>query len=451
MGFGVQTVLRDRAGAWWIGTRRGLTRFDGASGFQGLAGVRPQARYAAERGPAGPVFQDSRGLIWAAVHPEGHSTLLRVEPSTEVLTEIALPKDVAGWGWVTALADDRAGGLWMGFARGGLLRRAKGRFTRLEVPGHPAVRVVALHTDRAGRLWIAASQGGLGRIEHPDAAGPEIVRYGRREGLHSDVVHCLAEDAWGRIYAGTNAGVDRLDPATGRVHHYGTADGLAAGEITAAYADGRGRIWFGTMDGVSSLTPQLEPPAVPPRVHLTALRIAGIARPVSALGETRLEGLELSPEERQMEIEYAALGTASGEQIRYRHRLEGADRGWGPPTEQRSANFARLAPGSYRFLVQAQNSDGTFSTEPATVSFRILPPLWRRGWFCHGSGGGAVLVHRVHRYRVARLLELERVRTRIASDLHDDIGSSLSQIAILSEVVQRLDGDRDPRSRSRWR
>jgi signal transduction histidine kinase/ligand-binding sensor domain-containing protein len=442
LGFGVRNVLRDRAGAWWIGTRHGLTRFDGAGGFEGLDGARPQARYAAERGPMAPVFEDSRGAVWTAARPDGRPTLLRVEPSTEALSEIALPREVAGWGWVTALADDRAGGLWMGFARGGLLRRARGRFTRLEVPGHPAVRVAALHVDRAGRLWVAASQGGLGRIEQPDAARPEVVRYGRREGLASEVVHCLSEDRWGRIYAGTNAGVDRLDPATSRVRHYGTADGLAAGEVTSAFADDRGRIWFGTMDGVSTLTPQLEPPAVPPRVHLTAVRVAGIDRPVSALGETRVEGLELSPDERQVEIEYAGLGTASGEQIRYRHRLEGADRDWGPPTEQRTANFARLAPGSYRFLVQAQNGDGTFSTEPATVSFRIRPPVWRRWWFLSLAGlAVTLLAHRLHRYRVARLLELERVRTRIASDLHDDIGSNLTQIAILGEVAQRrLDG-----------
>src|SRR5207247_2401657 len=95
----------------------------------------------------------------------------------------------------------------------------------------------------------------------------------------------------------------------------------------------------------------------------------------------------------------------------------------------------------YRFAVRAINSDGKASAPPATVEFRVWPALWRRAWFqgiLFAIGiAGAVWVHRA---RVARLLEIERVRTRIATDLHDDIGSSLSQIAILSEVAHQRAG-----------
>jgi hypothetical protein len=91
-----------------------------------------------------------------------------------------------------------------------------------------------------------------------------------------------------------------------------------------------------------------------------------------------------------------------------------------------------LSPGSYRFLVRAVNSDGVASERPASIAFVILPPVWLRWWFqlLIGALAGAA-IYRLHRYRVTRLLGLERVRTRIATDLHDDIGSSLSQIAIL--------------------
>src|SRR5581483_80554 len=98
--------------------------------------------------------------------------------------------------------------------------------------------------------------------------------------------------------------------------------------------------------------------------------------------------------------------------------------------------------GSYRFLVRAVNSDGARSPQPASIAFTILPPLWMRWWFLLlAAATVSAATYWFHRYRVSRLLELERVRTRIATDLHDDIGSSLSQIAILSEVANR---NRDP-------
>src|SRR5438132_13985139 len=88
-------------------------------------------------------------------------------------------------------------------------------------------------------------------------------------------------------------------------------------------------------------------------------------------------------------------------------------------------------------MVRPVTADGSISPKPATVAFNILPPIWQRWWFItlvvltFGLGAAAI-----YRYRVRRLIELERVRTRIASDLHDDIGSGLSRIAILSEVAR---------------
>src|SRR4029077_787020 len=100
-------------------------------------------------------------------------------------------------------------------------------------------------------------------------------------------------------------------------------------------------------------------------------------------------------------------------------------------------NYASLSPGRYQFQARAMTADGSISPAPATVSFTILPPIWQRWWFVTlvlltvGLGIAAI-----YRYRVGRLIELERVRTRIATDLHDDIGASLSLIAMLSEVAQ---------------
>jgi signal transduction histidine kinase len=121
--------------------------------------------------------------------------------------------------------------------------------------------------------------------------------------------------------------------------------------------------------------------------------------------------------------------------LRYQYRLEGADRDWSAPTEQRSINYANLSPGNYLFRVRAVNS-GNVSSEPASVTLTILPPVWKSWWFLASAGTVlALLAYALYRYRLERLLAVERMRTRIARDLHDDIGSSLSQIAILSELA----------------
>ena len=101
-------------------------------------------------------------------------------------------------------------------------------------------------------------------------------------------------------------------------------------------------------------------------------------------------------------------------------------------------DFANLAPGTYRVLVKAITADGAESTKLAAFTFTILSPVWLRWWFLLIAASVAgLMLYATYSYRVARLLELERIRTRIAADLHDDIGASLSRMAILSEVVKR--------------
>jgi len=118
---------------------------------------------------------------------------------------------------------------------------------------------------------------------------------------------------------------------------------------------------------------------------------------------------------------------------------------WTAPSELRSVNFVRLSPGGYRFLVRAVRSDGAVSETPAVVAFTVLPPVYARWWFMSlviiAATAGIVALYRA---RVAQLLRVERVRARIATDLHDDIGASLSQIAILAEVArERLSHEPD--------
>jgi ligand-binding sensor domain-containing protein/signal transduction histidine kinase len=444
-----QHVLQDHEGEWWIPTGQGLCRFGRTSHAAQLAGRSPKAVYTTRDGLGGNdifrLFEDSRGDIWIVTLDS--AALNRWERATGSIHRLrgadGLPDDDNP---PVAFAEDRSGQVWVGLYRGGLARFRNGHFTLYTgADGVPAGMIGLLHLDHAGRLWIGSDRGGLGRIDNPSAANPRIARYTTSAGLSSNAVQCLTEDQWGRIYAGTVQGLDRLDPNSGRIRHYTSADGLARGEPHLAERDRDGALWFGSLLGLSRLEPEIEKPAAPPPVHIIGLQVHGVAQPLAEFGQTAVSGLVLQPNQNQLRLDFVGLGFAPGERLRYQYRLEGAERDWSPPTAQRTINYASLRPGGYTFEVRAVNAEGAVSPRPASVTFQVLAPVWQRWWFLAAASIAlSLLIHSFYRYRLSQLLAVERIRTRIATDLHDDVGSSLSQVAILSEVVRRRIGESDP-------
>jgi two-component sensor histidine kinase len=269
------------------------------------------------------------------------------------------------------------------------------------------------------------------------------------QGLSSNSIRVIVEDAGGHLYVGGGHGLDRFDPATGRVKHFTAADGLVTGLAVAAHRDRNGVLWFGMTNGLARLTPGRERAPTPPPVLITAVRVAGVSWSVSALGEQDLALPDLAADRKQLQIEFVGLGFGAGDVLSYQYRLEGADADWGTPGEQRTVTYASLSPGRYTFVVRAVNSDGLVSDHPASIAFTVLGPLWQRWWVLSLVGLSlGLMAHGLYRSRVTRLLEMANMRTSIATDLHDDIGANLTRIALLSEVAQQAQrsGRRDPGS-----
>jgi signal transduction histidine kinase len=183
-----------------------------------------------------------------------------------------------------------------------------------------------------------------------------------------------------------------------------------------------------------------------PKRVITGLRVAGQTQPLSALGQAELQFFELPWNRNSLEVDFVSPGFGPADGLRYQIKLEGGDSDWSSPSEQRRILYANLAPGHYRFLARATNADGVMSNAAASFSFTILPPIWQRWWFRSLLAALVVaLAYAIYRYRVSRLLEVAAMRTRIAADLHDDIGANLTRIAVLSEVVRRQRPDADDR------
>jgi len=439
-----QITFQDHLGEWWVPTGSGLLRFPRVASVEKLAHTPPKNSYNHQRGDllgddVFRLFEDSRGDVWISIAGNMRNVVVRWERATETFHAYSEADGLPSFSLPTAYCEDAHGNLWMGFYDGGLARYRDGHFRFFtHADGFPTGLVRSLYVDHIGRVWAATGSGGVVRLDDSQAERPSFVIYTTADGLASNSVSCITEDKLGRMYFGTARGLDRFDLETKHIRHYTKVEGLANNAVTAAFRDRQGALWFGTDLGLSRLIPAPDPPQQPPPILISGLRIAGASFAISALGETEVSGLVLNPTQNQLSIDFVGLGFAAGEALRYQYRLAGADPDWSALTDQRTINCAGLSPGTYRFMVRAVTADGSISPTPAIINFRILPPLWQRWWFVTlvlltvGLG-----IATIYRYRVRRLIELERVRTRIATDLHDDIGASLSLIAMLSEVAQR--------------
>ncbi len=430
-------LLESRTGEWWAATAGGLCRYPAVKA-DGLRNRAPAECYARDA-IIFQIFEDSKGGIWASGQSPAGARLMRWDPDHQSIVpfEEFPQKDL-----VKSFAEDRQGNIWLGlWGTGGLYCYDGHRFT-MTIPRDYAASgtIYSLLVDSQGRLWTG-SESGLGLVENPGAAPFGMRTYDQSNGLYGNSVHAILEDRDGYIYAATGAGVDRLNPKTGHFKHFSAADGVARGEVESAFRDNAGNLWFATAQGLSRLTPAASRSPVKPTILITRLEAGGASFAVSQRGEMSISGIELDPSRNQLQVEFVAFGGEPEADLRYAYMLEGGDSAWSLPQGQHVVNFAALAAGKYRFLVKAVNSDGLESVSPAEVDFTVLPPFWRRWWF-EGLALVALasIVYLLHSYRVAQIVGIERMRTAIATDLHDDIGASLSQIAILSEVAQARSG-----------
>jgi signal transduction histidine kinase/ligand-binding sensor domain-containing protein len=433
-----QFVLRDHRGRFWYPTGSGLFRYAAPANLDDLRGAVPERRISTAEGlPGNDVFrlyEDRRGDVWVSLIADPPLVRLIGGERLETVTEVKGGEQT--WGAPTAFAEDLAGGLWMGFYLGGLARHDAGgwRFFGIE-QGVPPGFVSDLTLDRRGRLWMTTYAGGVARIDDPTAERLEVHRYRVQEGLSSDSARCIAEGSDGAMYIGNSRGLDRLDVATGNLRSYSVDDGLPNNFVWTCHAARDGSLWFGTLHGLVRLDPGAEQHREVPGLLISAVKIAGTALPMPELGSSRISGLELDPAQTALEIDLEMVGLDQDAHVLLQHRL--GDGAWSTPAETRTLSFAHLAPGRYEIEMRAVSRDGQPGA-PARMSFRLPPPLRSRWWVKLGAGGLlALLGWALLRIRVGRLLAVERARTRIASDLHDDVGSGLSRIGMLGEIARR--------------
>jgi len=433
-----QVTFFDHEGKLWVPTPYGVFRFPRLTDLRDLP-TTPFERHYLPNHEIFRLFEDDRGDVWMGAFNE--SRLIRWERATDTLHHYG-PDDGIPFEAGTAFATDASGAVWIGFYSGELARWRDGAFDLFDhTDGLTTGLVNCLLVDSSGRLWAGAYGRGLAVTEDPTESKPAWRRIGTSDGLAGEAVLSLTEDRLGRIYAGTFKGLDRLDPATGRIEHFDTSSGLVNNMVGGGAAAPDGDLWFSTTGGVNRYRPREEQRHPPPPIVIDRVTVDGSDRSVPLRGVRRLSGISLPARTEVIDIGFAAVDLTPGSRLEFEFSVDADGKIWTSTRGDRFVRLAGLAPGKRSISIRARLQDGSVGPA-ATVDLGIAIPLWRRWWFLTSVvvviAAGAWFIQRL---RIQRLKELHRVRSRIAADLHDEMGLSLARVAILADVAGRSNGD----------
>ena len=444
-------------------------------------------------------FKDRHGSVWLG--GGGRHILYEIRPGG---VPVARDEDLVGARTVWTIAET-ASGLWVGSGEGGLYLKSGGRFQ--PVPYSDSKEPVkTIVEDRGGNLWVGTRGDGL----HVRRNGV-WHRYGRESGLPSEDIRTVYEDAAGRIWVGSNGGGLALFSGRSFVS-LTSGEGLPSDTVSQIVMDDTGRLWVGTHHGLAVVesdevariaagnTREIHPRVLdqtdglpsdefaispPVKAHDGTIYLAtvhGFIRvdpaqiqrddtlPTAYVSEVSANGLpagklngplDFRPGTDRVEIAFSGIYFGDHRRLRFRSRLTDVESDWTPASDQGVAEYRQLGPGSYRFEVEASIGNGLWSARPATVEFVIAPFFWQTLWFKGALGVAAIGIaamaatlreRRSARIRIEAMERKQAVdaeRSRIARDLHDDVGAGLTQIALQSQLVERnLAGK--PERAARW-
>ena len=428
---------------------RGVVRFPKIKDFAELANVSPFAVYDSTDGLVGNsvyrIFEARNGDIWFSSFGPPNAGITHWNRASNTFHQLK-NKDFA---IVSAysFAEDNFGNIWFGLSNGSLLRLKNGVLQKLDnIENMPETIVYDMLFDLRKNLWLATGAGAF-LVENISSDKPIFTPLTMADGLATNDIIAITDDLEGRIYFATSQGIQRYNPETKRIELFTTADGIANSELRTAIRSKDGNLWFGTIRGLTKFNPkELKDIKKAAPIFIRSIQIGGKPYPISELGAEDISGIEILPNQNHLEIEVLGLSLHSGDILKYQYRL-GENDEWSEPTAQRKFTLVNLKPGTYQFEARVMNSRGMISENTSTVSFTALAPFYLRWWFLLSIAFLLCgLAYLFYRSRVKRFLELEKVRRSIATDLHDDIGSSLSQISLISEVLAiKGNGNNDDR------
>lgn len=433
----VWTLYEDSQKQLWAGTDKGLYLYKRTTGrfmrFSFPLAVRC-------------IVEDRYGKLWLASASAGDSAVIAaLDLKHAHFTYYRYEKtNTAALNnpFIYQLLASRSGDIYAATGGGGInrLNQKTGRFTQYQPNyqypvGHMNDKEVrCLYEDAQGIIWAGTGLGGLNRLD-PNTG--RVLVYTTHEGLPSNRILSITGDNKGNLWLGTARGLSRFNLVTRRFRNYEKGDGLPDNEFNTGSVHSRqSKLLFGTRNGFLTFYPDsIKDNTMPPPVYITSLSVLAKKRIIPK------RQLTLSYKENFVTFEFVALNYQMAEKNQYAFQLVGLDKDWVYSNNRRFASYTNLAPGNYIFRVKAANNDGVWNQTGASLHIYIKPPWWQTTWFRLTAllslllaAGLAIRYYtqtRLRRQRadLKRVLQVqEEERQRLAADLHDDLGATLSAI-----------------------
>lgn len=408
------------------------------------------------------IFEDSKGNLWIGtedglnLYNPKQNSFFHYKHNSDDLKSISDNRIQS-----SCIIEDKLGHLWVGTWNGlnrlkisdntKLLQKNNFKYFNKE-NGLSENRIISIYEDLEISdslvLWIGTIGGGLNKfVMHTNGdsiSEYKITNYTIDDGLPSNVVYGILGDLEGNLWLSTNNGISKFDPSLNDFRNYNIEDGLQSNQFFwgAAHSTKDGEFFFGGINGLNSFNPTqlLENKNIPP-VFITKCTIESldgkskiILDNVEAIGNSG--GIELPYNNYNLKFEFTALDLTTPSRNLYKYILENYDEKWTENSYLNSVIYTSINEGDYVFNVLGSNNDGLWNTKGASFNLSIETPYWKTWWFILTivlviSG---MIVYFVIT-QIKNLLAVERLRTKLAADLHDNIGSSLTEISILSEVI----------------
>jgi signal transduction histidine kinase/ligand-binding sensor domain-containing protein len=454
------------------------------------------------------VIEDDDGMIWAGFWGGGLSKLNPMNSNVDHWRNDKNNPSSLSHNDIWALHKDSRGRIWIGTNGGGLNLYNSEKQNNFycwnssenneHILSSNSIYTICESSsdskpDNQTILWIGTANG-LNRLIIKNDSGSsdgstlnaEIVYYTVADGLSDNAIESILEDENGNLWIGTSTGISFFNIEAEKFTNYTVADGLSGSSFnsSAAFKTVDGIMLFGCTTGLNYFDPlRIEQSAYSPPVVITDFQILNqpsdeknkYVIPSNILSSKEIV---LSYNQNDFSFQFTSFDYNAPEKNQYAYIMEGFDRDWIYSGNRRFVTYTNLDPGEYVFQVKATNSDGLWNEQPAKIFIIINPPFWATWWAytIYIIVFISVLAiirateikrrqkkeeEKLRREREAALLreaklkaitieqekelEKQKIRNRIAQDLHDEIGSNLSSISLMSDLIQKSE-KADPES-----
>ncbi|MCX6304115.1 MAG: triple tyrosine motif-containing protein [Bacteroidetes bacterium] len=442
----VTGFCNDSQGRLWVATRNNLCYYEPKRKilklFRTLDGKPLQLTDQVVYG----LNEDREGNLWVGTRFDGVVRINKTRDKADYFRHI--PGDdhslLAGTHYA-GIQTDRFNRVWLGCRYGVSIYDPETKMfdnTLMDTLAKYGIRktwINGVEKDSLGRIWLSVAGAGLVRIEIRAGRSYGIRLFYSGNGINDPETGWIAKDDGGNFWV-TNSGLLQVDPYRERFTIIDNQNGLhqVPGSSGKIYVDHDGIVYVGDSTGfeMKNVSDIRTPEKVILNVVFESLEINGKVAP-ETLYRKSPGRMTLQAGQNNLTFHYTAICFHHTGEIHYRYKLLGYDREWIYTETSREARYTNLPPGKYTFVVGATRGDG-WQVCSEKIQFVIKPFFWQTWWFILLCilALFALFVF-IYRYRVNQLLKVERLRTRIATDLHDDVSSTLSSISILSDIVGR--------------